>query len=387
VNRFRLISAGIAALVILSLVLSACGATGGGAVKLAIIAPMSGDVATFGQSTKEGAELAIKEWNDKGGLLGSKIQWVVADGRCDPQEARNAANKVVTQDKVKFIVGEVCSSASIPVSEVANANKVVQISPTSTNPKVTVDDKGVVKPYTFRACFIDPFQGTVMANFASKTLNAKTAAVLLDQGNDYVRGLAEYFIAQFEKNGGKVVVKETYTKDDTDFSAILSKVAAAKPDFLFLPDYYNKVNLIAKQAKEKGITAVMGGGDGWDSDQLDVKAVDGGFYSNHYDPGDTRPIVVDWLKKYGAAYKDKDGKAKVPDALATLGYDATNMLLTAIKNAGSTDPDKVKAALEKISFEGVSGKITLDAQHNPIKSAVVISVKDGKKTYKATVNP
>ena len=303
-TRSRTFSLALAVILILSMLVSACGATGGSGVKMAIIAPMTGDVATFGESTKKGAELAIKEWNDKGGVLGQKMQWVVADGRCDAQEARNAANKVITQDKVKFIMGEVCSSASIPVSEVANANKVIQVTSTSTNPKVTVDDKGIVKPYTFRACFIDPFQGTVMANFASNTLKAKTAAVLLDQGNDYVRGLAEYFIAQFEKNGGKVVVKETYTKDDTDFSAILSKVAAAKPDFLFLPDYYNKVNLIAKQAKEKGITAPMGGGDGWDSAELDVKAVDGGYYSNHYDPADPRPVVQNFLKAYGAAYKD-----------------------------------------------------------------------------------
>ena len=381
-KRSRTLSIALAAVLILSMVLSACGATSGGAVKMAIIAPMTGDVATFGDATKKGAELAIKEWNDKGGVLGQKVQWVVADGRCDPQEARNAANKVITQDKAKFIMGEVCSSASIPVSEVANANKVIQVTSTSTNPKVTVDEKGVVKPYTFRACFIDPFQGTVMANFASKSLNAKTAAVLYDQGNDYVRGLAEYFIAQYEKNGGKVVVKETYTKDDTDFSAILSKVASAKPEFLFLPDYYNKVNLIAKQAKEKGITAPMGGGDGWDSADLDVKAVDGGYYSNHYDPADPSPAVQNFLKSYGAAYK-----GEVPNALATLGYDATNMLLTGIKNAGSADTDKVKAALEKISFDGVSGKITLDAQHNPVKKAVIIAIKDGKKTYKETVNP
>lgn len=384
-KRNRIMSVGLAAVVILSMILSGCGASSG-TLKIAVIAPMSGDTATFGQSTKEGAELAIKEWNDKGGVLGKKIEMVVADGRCDPQEARNAANKVITQDKVKFIMGEVCSSASIPISEVAAANKVLQVSSTSTNPKVTVDDSGKTKPYSFRACFIDPFQGTVMANFASKTLNAKTAAVLLDQGNDYVRGLAEYFIAQFEKNGGKVVVKETYTKDDTDFSAILSKVAAAKPDFLFLPDYYQKVSLIAKQAKEKGITAAMGGGDGWDSDQLDTKATEGGYFSNHYFSGDTRPIVQDFLKAYGAAYK-ADGKAKVPDALATLGYDATNLMLAAIKSANSDDVEKVRVALEKISFDGVSGKITFDAQHNPVKSAVVIGIKGGKQVYAATVAP
>jgi branched-chain amino acid transport system substrate-binding protein len=381
VKLYRIVSVGIAALLLISLVLSGCGATSGG-VKLAIIAPMTGDTATFGDATKKGAELAIKEWNDKGGVLGQKITWVVADGRCDAQEARNAANKVITQDKVKFIMGEVCSSASIPISEVANANKVIQVTSTSTNAKVTVDEKGVVKPYTFRACFIDDFQGVVMANFASNNLKAKTAAVVLDQGNAYVVGLAEAFIAQFTKNGGKIVAKESYTKDDTDFSAILSKVAAAKPDFFFIPDYYQKVSLIAKQAKEKGITAPLGGGDGWDSSELDVKATDGGYYSNHYDPSDTRPIVVDWLKKYAAAYK-----GEVPDALATLGYDATNMMLQAIKDANSTDTDKVKIALEKINMDGVSGKITMDSLHNPVKGAVVIGVKDGKKSYAATVNP
>jgi len=362
--------------------LAGCGGGGKGTIKIAIIAPMTGDVGTFGESTRDGAILAFEEWNAKGGVLGKTIEWVVADGRCDPQEARNAANKVVDQDKVKFIVGEVCSSASIPVSEVANEKKVLQISPTSTSPKLTVNEDGSVKPFTFRACFIDPFQGSVMAKFALENLKAKTAAVLLDQGNDYVRGLAEFFREGFEKGGGKVVVWETYTKDDADFSAILAKVADAKPDFLFLPDYYNKVNLIAKQAKDKGITAQMGGGDGWDSSELDVTAVDGGFYSNHYDAADTRPIVVSWLKTYGAKYS-----GKVPDALATLAYDAANMLMTAIKDANSDDPDKVRVAMEKLSFDGVSGKITLDAQHNPIKSAVVIGVKDGKKTYTATVNP
>jgi branched-chain amino acid transport system substrate-binding protein len=374
-------------LVMVASVLAGCGGTTGGTVKVALVFPMTGDAATFGQSSKEGAELAIKEWNDKGGINGQKIEWVIGDDRCDPQEARNAANKVVTQDKVKFIVGAVCSSASIPISEVAGANKVIQVSPTSTNPLVTVDEKGVVKPYIYRACFIDPFQGTVMANFATNNLKAKTAAVVLDQGNDYVRGLAEFFKAQFEKNGGKIAVWETYTKDDTDFSAVLSKVAAAKPDVFFIPDYYAKVSLIAKQAKEKGITAPLLGGDGWDSSQLDVVATEGGYYSNHYDPSDTRPIVVDWLAKYAAAYKGSDGKGKVPDALATLAYDAANLLFTGIKNAGSTDPDKVRAAMDAISFDAVSGKITFDKSHNPVKSAVVVAVKGGKKVYAATVNP
>ena len=182
-------------------------------------------------------------------------------------------------------MGEVCSSASIPISEVANASKVIQVSPTSTNAKVTVDDKGVVKPYTFRACFIDHFQGAVMANFASNNLKAKTAAVAARSGQR-LRASAwpRPSSPSSRRTAARSSVKESYTKDDTDFSAILSKVAAAKPDFFFIPDYYQKVSLIAKQAKEKGITAVLGGGDGWDSAELDVKAVDGGYYSNHYDP-------------------------------------------------------------------------------------------------------
>jgi branched-chain amino acid transport system substrate-binding protein len=246
---------------------------------------------------------------------------------------------------------------------------------------VTVDN-GKRKDYVFRACFIDPFQGTVMAKFALNDLKAKKADILFDKSNAYTVGLADNFKAQFVAGGGTVAIQDSYGKDDVDFSSLLTKIAADKPDVLFLPDYYNKVNLIAKQAKEKGITAPMGGGDGWDSADLDVKAVDGGFYSNHYDPADPRPVVQNFLKAYAAAYN-----GAVPDALATLGYDATNMMLTAVKNAGSNDPDKVKAALEGINFSGVSGNIKLVAQHNPIKAAVVIAVKDGKKTYKETVNP
>jgi branched-chain amino acid transport system substrate-binding protein len=344
-------------------------------------------VPTFGQSTKEGAELAVKEWNDKGGVLGKKIEMIVADSQCSADPAVNAANKVIDQDGVKFIVGEVCSSASIPVSEIVNQKKVLQISPTSTNASVTVDKNGNVKPFTFRACFIDPFQGLVMAKFASSK-GYKTAFVMYDQGNDYVRGLAEAFMKSFQDLGGQIVGKETYTSTDTDFSAILTKVADSKAEVLYLPDYYNIVNLVGAQAKDKGVTAVMMGGDGWDSSDLDLKAADGGFYSNHYDATDTRPIVQDWLKKYGAAYKDDKGNPKVPDALATLAYDATNLLIAAIQKAGTADDTtKVAQALAGISWEGVSGNITFDQFHNPIKSAAVIGVSGGQKKYVESIAP
>lgn len=354
----------------------------GGVIKVAVLAPLSGSQPTFGISTRNGALMAIDEWNAKNGLLGKKIEAVVADSQCEADPAVNAANKVIDQDKVHYIVGEVCSKASIPISEIANEKKVVQISPTSTNVQVTTRIDGSTKPYTFRACFIDPFQGTVGAKFAMENLKAKTAFVLFDQGNDYVRGLAEAFEAAFTKLGGQIVGKESYTSTDTDFSAILAKVAEAKPDMIYLPDYYPIVNLVGAQAKDKGITVPMMGGDGWDSGDLDVKAADNGYYTNHYDAGDTRPIVQDFVKNYGARYS-----GAVPDALAALGYDATNLMLAAIEKAGVDDPTAVAKAMEALKFDAVSGTITFDPQHNPIKSAVIIQVKDGKKQWVATVNP
>jgi len=374
-------------LLLAAVVAVSCGKAQDQGIKVGILAPLSGPVPTFGVMTRDGALLAIDEWNAKGGVLGKKIVPVVEDSQCTPDPAVNAANKLIDQDKVKFLVGEVCSKASIPVSEIANSKKVVQISPTSTNPDVTVGKDGKAKQYIFRACFIDPFQGQVGAKFALDTLKAKTAFIMLDQANDYVKGLAEFFEKSFTAGGGKVVGKETYTSKDTDFSAILAKVAAAKPDVIYLPDYYNVVNLATKQAKEKGIKAPFMGGDGWDSSDLDLKAADGGYFTNHYSPQDTRPEVQNLVKAFGAKYKDDKQQPKVPDALAALAYDATNLLLTAIKEANSDDTEKVAAALAKINFNAVSGKITFDENHNPVKSATILEVKDGKVAFNSVVNP
>jgi branched-chain amino acid transport system substrate-binding protein len=370
----------MATFMILSLVLSACGGAKG-TLKVAILAPLSGSVATFGESTRNGAMIAIEEWNAKGGLLGRQIEAVVEDSQCSADPAVNAANKVIDQDGVKFIIGEVCSSASIPVSLIAEEKGVLQISPTSTNDKLTLNADGTTKQYIFRACYNDSFQGVVTGNFALANLGAKTAFVLSDQGNDYTIGLADSFKQAFTAGGGKIVGEETYTKTDTDFSAILAKIADAKPDVVFLGDYYNIVNLVTAQAKEKGITAPFIGGDGWDSSDLDLAASDGGYYSNHYSPDDQRAIVQDWVKKYEAKHGSK------PDALATLAYDAANILFESIKKANSDDPAKVKDAMAAIKFEGVSGSITFNNLHNPVKAAVMLQVKDGKIVYVATVNP
>jgi len=378
----------LAGIVILAaLVVGSAYGQSGGDIKVAILAPLSGPAPTFGISTRDGALMAIDEWNAKGGVLGKKIVPIVEDSQCTPDPAVNAANKVIDQDKVHYIIGEYCSKASIPISEVANAKHVIQITGGSTNPAVTVGGNGKVKDYVFRACFIDPFQGTVAAKFALNTLKVKTAFVMFDQANDYAKGLAEYFAKAFTAQGGKIVGTETYTAKDTDFSVILAKISSTKPDMVYLPDYYNIVNLAVKQAKEKGIKVPFMGGDGWDSADLDLKAADGGYFTNHYSAEDTRPVVRAFVKAYGAKYKDDKGQPKIPDNPGLLAYDATNLLLTAIKQAGVDDTAKVKDTLAKISFNAVSGHITFDKDHNPTKSATILAIKDGKVKFDSVVNP
>ncbi len=342
--------------------------------KVAIVVPLSGDVKTFGESTRDAALMAIEE------AEGVDIEVVIADSKCDAQEAANAANKVIFEDKVGFIIGEVCSSASIPIAELAEANHILQISPTSTNPAVTVNEDGSTKQYVFRACFLDPFQGEVMAALATE-LGAKKAAVLYDVGNDYVKGLAEFARDSFTAQGGTVAVYEAYTKDDTDFSGILGKVAAADVDVVFLPDYYNKVNLIAAQIKEKGIDAILIGGDGWDSPELQLDLLEGGYFSNHYSPYEERDVVQNFVN----TYRDKYGTT--PDALAALAYDATRILIQSIKEANSTDPSVVKDAMAAIKYDGISGVITYDAQHNPVKKAAIMKIEGGKVVFYKFVAP
>jgi len=362
--------------------LAGCGPAATKTIKVGVIAPMTGDVKTFGESTKNGVQMAVDEWNAKGGIMGKQIEIVAGDDKNDPTEATTAATKLIKQDKVKFIVGSVASKCSIPISDVANTSKVVMISGTSTNPKVTVAD-GKRKPYAFRACFIDPPQGSAMAKFALETLKIKKAAIFYDNGNDYVKGLAEFFKAAFEKGGGTVNVFEAYSKDDTDFSALITKVMADSPDMLYLPDYYNKVNVMAQQAGDAGFTGVLAGGDGWDSSALDFAATEGGYFTNHYAPDDPRAEVQAWV----AAYKAKFGS--VPDALATLGYDATNLLLNAIKTANSEDTVKVKDALAATKgYKTVSGEISFDQDGNPTnKDIVVLQISGGKQVHITTLKP
>lgn len=353
-------------------------------LKIGLITPLSGDVKTFGESVKNSFLIAVEEANAAGGVAGMKIAYVIQDDKNDATEAANVANLLVNQYRVKAIVGSVTSKTAIPVSDVIQAARIPTITPTATNPKVTVAD-GKRKDFMFRSCFIDPFQGMVMAKFSRETLTKQKAAVLYDASNDYSKGTAEVFRDGFRKLGGAVVAFEAYGKDDVDFSALITKVKASGADVLFLPDYYNKVGLIAKQAREWGLTAQLVGPDGWDSPDL-VKvagsAIDGGYFSNHYSPDDDRPEVVAWVKKY------RERHGQVPDALGTLAYDGTKLLLEAVRRAGSDDPAKIRAALASIKdFHGVTGSFSLDRNGDAVKSAAIVQIVGGKQKFVKTVNP
>lgn len=350
-------------------------------VKIGLITPLTGDIKTFGESTKNSFYIALEEYAKKGKY---EIKPIIADDKNDPTEGTNAALKLITQDKVVAIIGPLTSKVAIPVSEIVNTNKIPMITGTATNPKVTVSD-GKRKKYVFRACFIDPFQGQVAANFAIRDLKAKTAAVLYDVGNDYSKGLAEFFKKTFENNKGIIVAYESYQKDDVDFSALITKIAIKKPDVIFLPDYYNKVALIAKQIREKGIKSTLLGGDGWDSpDLLKIggDAVVGSYFTNHYSPDRKDPVAEAFITKY----KTKHGT--VPDALGALAYDATMILLNALDRAEKPTPELILKEIEKTkNHKGVTGTITFNNNGDAVKSTVIIKVEKNGPKYITTVNP
>lgn len=359
----------------------------GDTIKVGGLLEMTGGSASFGISGKNGIDLALKKINEKGVLGGKKLSLVVADTKSEASEATNGMQKLISQDKVVAVIGPNQSSAVIASGAINNGAKVVDITPMGTNPDVTVDPKTKqVKPYSFRTCFIDPFQGTVMASFASNELKVKMAAIYIDNTSDYAKGLAQFFKENFVKNGGQVVIEEAYLQKDTDFKSTLTKIKAAKPDFIYIPGYYQEVGLIVKQAREMGINVPMAGGDGWDSAKLPEiagkAALENTFFSSLYSPDDTSDLNKEFVAEYKKAYNTN------PDVFAALAYDSTLLVAKAIEDAGSADPAKIAEAMAKIKgFKGVSGEVTFNEEHNPIKSAVIIEHKDGKQTFKTKVNP
>jgi branched-chain amino acid transport system substrate-binding protein len=348
------------------------------------VASLTGEQATFGESTDNGIKLAIAEANANGGVKGKKLMLKTYDDQGKPEEAAIAATRLIAQDKVVVLLGEVASSRSLAIAPIADTNKVPQISPTSTNPRVTKDgDK--TRPYVFRVCFIDPFQGTVMAKFASENLKLKKVAILRDVGNDYSVGLADYFAAKFKELGGDIVSDQSFKAGDQDFKAQLTAIKNKKPELIYVPAYYTDVALIGRQARELGIKVPLAGGDGWDSTKLyeiAQGALDGSFFSNHYTHENPDPVIQNFVKKYKETY------GGVPDALAALGYDAALVAIDSMNRAAELTGPAIRDAIEKTKdFQGVAGRITLDADHNAVKSAVVIGIEKNVAKYVTTVEP
>jgi len=341
---------------------------------------LTGAQATFGVSTQNGIQLAVDEVNAAGGVNGKTLKVIALDDEGKPEEAAVVVTKLITEEKAQVILGEVASSLSLAAAPICQEHKTPMISPSSTNPKVTQ-----VGDYVFRVCFIDPFQGQVMADFAMGNLKAKTAAILRDQKSDYSMGLADFFIKRFKEKGGTILVDQSYVGGDVDFKSQLTNIREQKPDVIFVPGYYGEVGLIAKQARELGIKVALLGGDGWDSSKLyeiGGAALDGCYFSSHYSSDSTDPKVQDFVKKYQIRF------GQVPDALATLGYDSAGVLVAALKNAKSLEAADIRDAIAATKdYPGVTGSISLDQDRNAVKPAVVLKISGSKSSYVTTVNP
>ncbi len=358
----------------LTLVFSACkkeGGAEGNEILVGEFASMTGQTATFGQSSHNGTLLAIDEINAGGGELGKQIKLISEDDQSKAEDATAAVQKLINRNKVVALLGEVASSRSRAGGPIAQQAKIPMISPASTNEEVTK-----IGDYIFRICFIDPFQGEALANFAMKTLHAKRAGILLDTRQDYSIGLANSFRETIRKNGAEISGEQSYSTGDKDFRAALTSMRASNPDVIFIPGYYSEVSLIVRQARELGITCPLLGGDGWDSEELTKgaeKDFTNTYFSNHFSTEDPDPAVQNFVKKYNAKY------SKAPDAMAALGYDAALILADAIKRAGSTDSKKLRDAIaDTKNFAGVTGSITIDKDRNASKPLTILQIVDGK---------
>jgi branched-chain amino acid transport system substrate-binding protein len=359
-------------------------APSGDRILLGHVGSMTGNEATFGESTDRGIRLAVDEANAKGGVKGRKIEVETLDNQGRPEESANAAIRLITEDKVAVLLGEVASRRSLAMAPIADRYETPMVSPSSTNPRVTKDGEKT-RPYVFRVCFIDPFQGTVMAKFTRENLKLERVAVLRDVGNDYSVGLADYFIATFRELGGKIVDDQSYKAGDQDFKAQLTTIKGKNPQAIYVPGYYTEVALMARQARELGIKVPLMGGDGWDSAKLfeiGGKAIEGSYYSNHVAADDPSPRIQDFVRKY----KEKWGAA--PDGLAAQGYDAGQIVVDAMNRAPDLTGPAIRKALEETKgFEGVTGTINIDADHNAVKPAVVVQVTNGAARFVARIEP
>ena len=379
----KLIALGVLVVVVaVAVIFLATGRGGSDTIKIGVIMSTSGPVSHFGTQCRDAIQLAVDEINARGGVLGKQVQLIVEDDEKNPEKTMNALVKLATKDKVRVVLGALTSDCTLAITQEAQRRGILLFTPTSTNDAVT--DAGDL---IFRSCFKDSFQGQVMAQFAIENLNATKAAVLYDMNNDYSTGLTKSFEETFVALGGTVVATESYAGGDKDFNAQITKIKAADPDVLFLPDYYNTVSLIINQVRNQGLDAIMLGPDGWDElvGQAGEEAV-GNYFCNHYSPDADDEDVQEFVRKYRERY------GITPNALAALGYDAAYIVLEAIERAGTDDPQVLKEALMETNKKYVTGHITFDESHNPVKSTTILKVvqgPDGRLTteYVGMVDP
>jgi branched-chain amino acid transport system substrate-binding protein len=385
----KLCRLGVVFVTLAAVALSACERRSGnnqqsatGDILVGMYGSLTGDGASFGQSSVEGAQLAVEEINNAGGVLGRKIRLLVEDDQSRPEEASNAVTKLITQDKVVAVLGEVASRRTLAAAPVAQKYQVPLITPASTNERVTQ-----VGDYIFRVCFIDPFQGEVLAKFAYNDLKARKAAILKDIQQDYSVGLTDSIEKTFTSLGGQVLDPVSYSSGDADFRAILTQVRAQKPDVIFATGYYPEAAIIVRQARELGMNMPILGGDGWVGDALKNgrEALKNTFISNHYSGENPDPVVQNFRKAYRAKFN------REPDSIAALGYDAAKVLADSIRRAGGTDGPKVRDAIASADVAGVTGRLKMNADRNVVKPAVIEELQfvngDVKYGYKTTINP
>lgn len=375
----------------LSLLLTACGGNNDKpaaaadkkepeVIKIGGLAPLTGGLAIYGITASNASKLAFEEINANGGILGKKVEFIVYDEKGDSTEAVTAYNRLV-DDGIVALIGDITSKPTLAVAEIAAQDNMPMITPTGTQYNIT--EAG---PNVFRVCFTDPYQGVVLANFAKQNLNAKTAAILVNNSSDYSDGIAKSFAEEAGKLGITIVGKEGYADGDKDFKAQLTKIAPTNPDVLVVPEYYEQAALIATQAREVGINATFIGPDGWDGiakalDKSAYSAIENSYFTNHYSTQDTSEKVQNFIKSYKAKYNED------PSAFSALGYDAAYIVKASIEKAGSTDRKAVVEAMKNINYDGVTGQLTFDAKNNPVKAVTIIKVVNGNYTFDSVIQP
>lgn len=369
---------GVGAFLLVLWLLHGCSGARGGrdipTIKVGVIAPFSGDYAELGEQVRNGVVLAAEAWNSRGGVLGKQVQLVLTDSQCAYAEGRAAAVEAIDQGAL-FIIGAVCAVASEGVAQVAGESDVLQITPSSVNLDLTLDAEGQVRPFVFRVPAVDPDQGTVAAQYALAELGANKAGILYAQDSVYGLTLTDAFRTAFVAGGGEVVEIEVYDQDAATFYESLEGVRDAEPDVLYLPGYHDVMNRLVSQARRFGLLQPILGSDGWHAPGLDLRVVDGAAFTTHFYSDEPAAGVRAWVEVYETRYM------REPGALAAFSYDTADLLFTAIARAGIEEPVIVAQTLETLTYTGISGELSFDSAHNPVRSLPILRVQDGRLTW------